>query len=131
MRTEKAPNQYTPLALAYIGDAVYEIYVRTRVLDEHPDMPAHQLHVQAVQYVKAHAQSHSMLFVEPILSEEERTVYKRGRNAKSATMPKNADMIEYKRATGFEALIGYLYLDKQEDRLVEVMSLAYENAKDY
>lgn len=130
MRTEKAPNQYTPLVLAYIGDAIYEVYVRMRILREHTDMPAHKLHVRAVQYVRAHAQSNSMCFLEPLLSEEEAAVYKRGRNAKSATMPKNADVIEYKRATGFEALVGYLYLAEAEDRLREIMQYAYEHAQE-
>lgn len=125
----KKPNQYSPLVLAYIGDAIYEAYVRNRVIEEHEDMPAYKLHRLSVEYVKAHAQSVSMLVAEPLLSEEEEAVYKRGRNAKSATVPKNADLTDYRRATGFEALIGWLYLSKEEKRLEEIMKIAFEAVK--
>ena len=128
MENVKKASQYSPLVLAYIGDAVYEVYVRARVIEEHPDMPAYKLHRLTVQYVKAHAQSDSVFFLENTLSEKELAVYKRGRNAKSATVPKNADLTEYRRATGFEALVGYLYLEKKKDRLNEIMELAYNAA---
>ena len=130
MSIEKAPNQYSPLVLAYIGDGVYELYVRTRVIDENPDMPAHKLHRETVKYVKAHAQSNSIHAICDILAEDEMAVFKRGRNAKSPTVPKNADLTEYRHATGFEALLGYLYLSQKSDRLDEIMKLAYENALD-
>lgn len=126
MENRKKASQYSPLVLAYIGDSVYEVYVRTRVIEEHSDMPAYKLHRLTVQYVKAHAQSDSMIEIEKILNEKEISVYKRGRNAKSATVPKNADLTDYRRATGFEALIGYLYLEQETDRLNEIMALAYE-----
>lgn len=126
----KKPSQLSPLALAYIGDGVYELYVRTRVIEENENMPAYKLHKKTVQHVKAHSQSNSIEAMLPHMNEEETAVYKRGRNAKSNTMPKNADMIEYKRATGFEALIGYLYLKEEHCRLNELMSIAYENALD-
>ena len=128
--TKKKPSQLSPLVLAYIGDGVYELYVRTRVIEEHENMPAYKLHKQTVRYVKAHAQSNSIEAMLEYMSEEETAVYKRGRNAKSNTSPKNADMMEYKRATGFEALIGYLYLSGDEDRLQMLMKIAYENALD-
>lgn len=124
----KPPNQYAPLVLAYIGDAVYEIYVRTRVIAENPNMPAYKLHKQSIKYVKAQAQSNSMLAVAELLSEQEEAVFKRGRNAKSATVPKNADLADYRRATGFEALVGYLYLSEEKDRLEQIMKMAYEHA---
>ena len=130
MSIEKAPNQYSPLALAYIGDGVYELYVRARVIDENPDMPAHKLHKEAVKYVKAHAQSNSIHEIADILTEDEMAVFKRGRNAKSPTVPKNANLTEYRHATGFEALLGYLYLSHNSERLDEIMKLAYENALD-
>lgn len=121
------PALFPPLVLAYIGDGVYELYVRSRIITEHSDMPPHKLHKLSTTCVKATAQSHSMVFIEPILSEEELAVYKRGRNAKSATVPKNADVTAYRRATGFEALIGYLYLKKESERLEEIMKIAYES----
>lgn len=124
----KQPSQYSPLVLAYIGDVVYEIYVRTRIIAEHSDLPAHKLHLYAVKYVKAHAQNNSVRAIEEMLDSDEMAIYKRGRNAKSATVPKNADLAEYRRATGFEALIGYLYLTKNEQRLEEIMKIAFDGA---
>ena len=123
------PGLLPALVLAYIGDAVYETFTRERLLSMHPDMPAHKLHKENVKYVKAGAQSNAMAAIEPILSEQELAVYKRGRNAKSATVPKNADLADYRRATGFEALVGFLHLSKNYDRLAEVMEIAFSNAK--
>lgn len=125
-KTAIDPSLLSPLVLAYIGDGVYELYVRKRIIYEHPDMPAHKLHLLSVRHVKANAQSFSMNVLSEILSEEEAAVYKRGRNAKSATVPKNADVSEYRRATGFEALVGYLYLKNDTDRLLYIMEKAYE-----
>lgn len=125
----KKPGEYSPLALAYIGDSVYEVYVRSRIIAENPNLAAHKLHVESIKYVKAHAQSNSMEAVAPILDESELAVYKRGRNAKSATVPKNADLTDYRRATGFEALVGYLYICARHQRLEEVMKVAFENAQ--
>ncbi|MBR4723403.1 MAG: Mini-ribonuclease 3 [Clostridia bacterium] len=124
----KNPLEYSPLVLAYIGDAVYEIYTRERILKENPNMPAHKLHLENIKYVKAHAQSSSFSAIEPILKEDEQVVFKRGRNAKSGTTPKNADVLEYHRATGLEALFGYLHLSGREERLAELMALAFDNA---
>ncbi len=124
----KKPSQYSPLVLAYIGDSIYEVYVRSRVIREHEDMPAYKLHRLTIEYVKAHAQSNSMETLEPVLTEAELVVYKRGRNAKSATVPKNADLTDYRRATGFEALVGWLYLSGENERLDEIMKIAYESA---
>lgn len=130
MEMSKKPSQFSPLVLAYIGDGVYEVYVRSRVIAEQPDLPPHKLHKVTTQYVKAHAQSNSMLFIEDKLTEKELATYKRGRNAKSPTVPKNADLTDYRRATGFEALIGYLYLNKETERLEELMDYAYNGALD-
>ena len=127
---EKNPLEYSPLVLAYIGDAVYEEYTRERVLLQNPDMPAHKLHIENVKYVKAHAQSRSAVALEEMLTEQEKAVFKRGRNAKSATSPKNADVLEYRRATGLEALFGYLHLCGQAERLTELMRVAFDNAKE-
>lgn len=129
MMNNDNPSVYPALVLAYIGDAVYEVFTRKKVLSINPTMPAHKLHIQNVGYVKAKAQSNAMLVIEPMLSEKELGIYKRGRNAKSATVPKNADLTDYRRATGFEALIGYLHLSKEEERLEELMEIAFQNAK--
>lgn len=130
MNIKKSPSQYSPLALAYIGDGVYELYVRSRVIEENPDMPAHKLHKESVKFVKAHSQSNSIHAIIDMLLEDEVAVFKRGRNAKSPTVPKNADLTDYRHATGLEALIGYLYLSEKTERLNELMKIAYENALD-
>lgn len=122
------PNTCSALVLAYIGDAVYELYTRRRVLSEHSDMPAHKLHRESVLHVKAEAQSNAMSAIEELLTDREYAVYKRGRNAKSATVPKNANLIDYRRATGFEALLGYLELCGEKDRLAELMENAFNNS---
>ena len=119
------PNLYSPLTLAFIGDAVYELYVRTRLM-KFGSLSANKLHKMAIHYVKANAQANSVKAIIDNLSESELSVYKRGRNTKSATVPKNADMADYRMATGFEALLGYLYLDEQTDRLYEIMRMAYD-----
>lgn len=106
-----------PLALAFIGDAVYELFIRTYLVDKNRDMSVHKLHVNAIAFVKAHAQSELMKRLEEKLSEDELAIYKRGRNSKSGTVPKNADVQEYRIATGFETLIGYLYITDQLERL--------------
>ena len=122
------PSQLSPLVLAYIGDGVYELFVRNKIIFEHPDMPPHKLHILSSSHVKAKAQSNSMTVIEELLSEEELSIYKRGRNAKSSTVPKNADVNDYRRATGFEALIGFLYLNKEVERLDELMEIAFTNS---
>ena len=92
-------------------------------------MPAYKLHKVAIGFVKAHAQSESIEHILPLLTDAEEEVYKRGRNAKSPTVPKNADVTEYRRATGFEALIGFLYLDGQSERLEYLMMNAFDAIK--
>ncbi len=113
------PNQYSPLALAYLGDAVYELFVRTYLLRD-LNMPVQKLHKSAISMVNAKAQSDLYQKIKDILTEEETAVYKRGRNTNSHP-PKNADLIDYKSATGVEALIGYLYLKGDSERILELM----------
>lgn len=127
MEFTKAPNLYNPLVLAYIGDSLYDVYVRSRLIAENGDLSAHKLHVEAIRYVKAHGQSDAVLSIEDKLTGDELAAYKRGRNTKSFTVPKNADVGEYRRATGFEALLGWLYVSKKEERLTEIMEMAYES----
>lgn len=121
--TEK-PSMYSPLTLAYIGDSVYEVYVRAHLL-ENGNLPTNRLHKASINYVSAEAQSAFMEIVEPMLTEEEEAVYKRGRNAKSYTVPKHAQLIDYKRATGFEALIGFLYLSENKERIDQIMQIIF------
>lgn len=122
----KDANQYSPLVLAYIGDTLYDLYVRSRLIAQNGDLSAHKLHVAAIRYVKAHGQSAAMAVLEEKLTEQELSAYKRGRNTKSYTVPKNADVGEYRRATGFEALLGWLYVKGDNDRLNEIMELSFD-----
>ena len=130
MENEKRAIDYAPLSLAYIGDGVYELYVRSRIIKENPNLPAHKLHKAAIKYVKAEAQSRSIEAMLPYLTEAETAQFKRGRNAKSPTSAKNASIVDYRRATGFEALIGFLYINKRDERLNELMTIAFDNAKE-
>lgn len=111
-------DMLSPLQLAYIGDAVYELLVRTYLLNKR--LPVNKLHNVAIKYVKAKAQAEIVHLLENILTDEEQRIVKKGRNAKSNTMPKNATVIDYKYATGFEALIGYLYLKGKDARIQEL-----------
>lgn len=123
------PNEYHPLVLAYIGDSLYDVYVRSRLIAEHGGLSAHKLHVRATHFVKAHGQSEAVKAIEDSLCEDELAAYKRGRNTKSFTVPKNADVGEYRRATGFEALLGWLYIGGRTERMNEIMEMSY-NALD-
>ena len=119
----KKPQEMPGLALAYIGDAVWEILVREHLLccgEMKPD----RLHKFATRFVKAKAQSDALHEIAGELTEEETSVMKRGRNAKSGSTPKNADLIDYRHATGFEALLGYLYMQRRYDRLQELAGRA-------
>ena len=122
-------NEYSPLALAYLGDAVYELYVRTRLMEK-ANIPVNTLFVQSTHFVKAEAQFRAYHIILDRLSEEETAVLKRGRNAKSATVPKNADVTHYRCATGVEALIGYLYIKDRHDRIKEIMDIIFDGLSD-
>ena len=108
------------LTLAYIGDAVYEIVIRT-ILVEKGNAQVNKLHQRASKLVKASAQSEIIEKLKEDLTEEELVVYKRGRNAKSYTKAKNASTIDYRRATGFEAVMGYLYLKGDYKRMIDLI----------
>lgn len=114
----------SPLQLAYIGDAVYELMVRTYIIDL--NLKVHELHKKAIDYVKAEGQSKIIHKLKEELSEREVRIFKRGRNAKSNTRSKGADMIDYRYSTGFEALIGDLYLRQEYDRLKEIVKKSIE-----
>ena len=113
---------YSPLALAYIGDGIFDLVIRSIVVGK-GNTGANKLHQRTSQVVKASSQSAMIERLIPYLTEEELSIYKRGRNAKSPTMAKNATMSDYRRATGFEALMGYLYLDDKFERLVELIKI--------
>lgn len=115
-------NSYSPLALAYIGDGVYEMFVRTYVVNK-GNMPVNKMHKTSRELVRASAQAKIYYLIEDVLTENEMAVLKRGRNAKSISVPKNGDVTEYRHATGLEALIGYLYIDGQIERIKELIDL--------
>ena len=124
--TKEEVRQLNPLVLAFIGDGVYEVFIRSYIIDRNRNMPVHKLHIKTISYVRAHEQSNFMNQLTELLNEEELSIYRRGRNAKSGTIPKNADVREYRNATGFEALIGYLYLIDDKERLEELLNRCVE-----
>ena len=111
---------YSPLTLAYIGDAIYDLIIRTLIVERGNSQP-NKLHKRASTLVKASAQAEMIERLLPVLTEEEMSIYKRGRNAKSYTMAKNATMLDYRKATGFEALMGYLYLKGELERMIDLI----------
>ena len=108
------PELLSPLSLAYIGDAVYELYVRQNILAQ--SVKAHNLHYLGVSRVNNNTQASLLMKIEPELTEMEQSVVRRGRNAKGI-VPKNADVQTYRKSTALEALVGYLYLNGEEERL--------------
>lgn len=117
---EQDIRTYSPLTLAYIGDGIYELIVRTVIVGQ-ANRPTHELHKLTTRYVKAQAQAQMLLSLKEELTEEEADVARRGRNAKPYTTAKNASRADYHKATGFEALMGYLYLTGQTERLLELV----------
>jgi ribonuclease III family protein len=122
--TDWKPEELSPLALAFIGDAVWEVYARNHVLASGVRKP-NQLHRMTTQYVRAGAQARLVDELTPSLLPEEQDIVRRGRNAKSAHVRKNADVLEYRHSTGFEALIGYLYGSGQTGRLEQLCAQAF------
>ena len=118
-------GMYSPLVLAYIGDAVYEVIIRTIIVNR-GNCPVNQMHKKSSSLVKAATQAEFIMLLMEELTEEEQAIYKRGRNAKSATAAKNATIQDYRMATGFEALIGYLYLKGNKERLIELIGHALQ-----
>jgi ribonuclease-3 family protein len=118
----KVPSQMNPLVLAYIGDAIYEMFIRQHVVSLSNHRP-NDLHRLATRFVSAKAQAKALELWMPVLTEEEADVVRRGRNAKSGTSPKNTDILVYRHSTAFECLLGYLYYCGRHDRLEELMRL--------
>lgn len=127
---KKDIRTYSPLTLAYLGDAVYDLIIRTLLLEE-GNAPVNTLHKRTSRIVKASAQAALIHAVEERLTKEELAVYKRGRNAKSATAAKNASITDYRAATGLEALLGYLYLEGQMERILELVKQGLEETGEY
>ncbi len=118
-------NEYSPLNLAYIGDAVFEVFVRTMVI-ENGNMPVSKLHKISKEFVNAKAQAEMFEKIKDRVTPEELAVLKRGRNAKSFTSAKNASITDYRHATGLEALFGYLYIKGENERLAEIFNMCIE-----
>ena len=123
-KEEEKINMMAPLTWAYIGDAVFELYIRTYLINK-TNLKPHKLHVEAIKYVKAPAQAKALQKIEEMLTDKEKEIVKRGRNAENHHIAKNATVQEYMYSTAFEALIGYLYLTKQEKRLKEIQKILF------
>ena len=121
-------NQMSPLVWAYIGDSVYEQYIR-EYLVTNTEFKPHKLHIEATKFVKASAQANILQSIESVLTDDEKDIVRRTRNTKNHHLPKNSNVQEYMYATAFEGLIGYLYLSKQNERLNEILKLSLNSMK--
>ena len=119
-------NTYSPLVLAYIGDCVFDLIIKSMMINK-GNNKVHKLHEMTSSYVQASAQSFMMRAMQEHLTETEHAVYRRGRNAKSVSPAKNQSITDYRRATGFEALLGYLYLNKEYKRLVDLVKIGLDS----
>ncbi|MEE0883606.1 MAG: ribonuclease III domain-containing protein [Faecalimonas sp.] len=122
-------REYSPLTLAYIGDCIYDLVIKSLVINE-GNKQVNKLHQETSRLVQASAQSLMMRAMQEHLTEEEHAVYKRGRNAKSVSPAKNQSITDYRRATGFEALLGYLYLKKDYKRLLDLVKIGLDSLDD-
>ena len=120
-RTKQEVELMSPLTWAYIGDAVYELFIRNKLINE-TNLKPHKLHIEAIKYVKAKSQAEKLNEIYETLTDEEKDIVRRGRNTQNHHLPKNANVQEYMYSTAFEALIGYLYLTKQNARLKEILN---------
>lgn len=123
-RNESEVNMMSPLTWAYVGDCVYELYIRTELINR-TNLKPHKLHIESIKYVKAQAQAEFLKKIYDDLTEEEQEIIRRGRNAENHHLPKNCNIQDYMYATAFEALIGYLYLRKQNKRLEEILDKVF------
>lgn len=122
-KNENEVNTMSPLIWAYVGDCIYELHIRMTLINNTRLKP-HMLHVNSIKYVKAEAQAQTLKKIENDLTEQEREIVRRGRNTQNHHLPKNASVEDYSLSTAFEALIGYLYLTKQDKRLEEILNKA-------
>ena len=121
-------NTYSPLALAYIGDSIYDVIIKSLVINS-GNKQVNKFHQETSSFVQASTQSLMMRTMQEHLTDEEHGVYKRGRNAKSVSPAKNQSMTDYRRATGFEALLGYLYLKKDYKRMIDLVKIGLDSLK--
>ena len=126
---ETEAELYSPLTLAYIGDSIYDLIIKTKVISE-GNKQVKKLHQMTSGMVQASAQSEMMRVLQELLTEEEHAVYKRGRNAKSVSPAKNQSLTDYRRATGFEALMGWLYLKKDWKRMIDLIKIGLEHLEE-
>ena len=122
-------HSYSPLTLAYIGDSIYDLIIKSLVINQ-GNRQVNKLHKETSMYVQASPQSLMMRAMQEELTEEEHAVYKRGRNAKSVSPAKNQSITDYRRATGFEALLGYLYLKKEWKRMLDLVKIGLDSLKE-
>ena len=122
-------HSYSPLTLAYIGDSIYDLIIKSLVINQ-GNRQVNKLHKETSMYVQASTQSLMMRAMQEELTEEEHAVYKRGRNAKSVSPAKNQSITDYRRATGFEALLGYLYLKKEWKRMLDLVKIGLDRVKE-
>lgn len=115
----------SPLVWAYVGDSVYELFIRTHLINNSNAKP-HKLHIESIKYVKAKAQADILKKITDNLTEEEKDVVRRGRNTENHHVAKNSNVADYSQSTAFEALIGYLYLTKQDERLEEILNMCID-----
>jgi len=118
-------KQLSPLVLAFVGDSVFDLFIRSRLAMKKNESP-HKMHIKATGYVKAEAQGRIAICLHDMLDDEEKEIFRRGRNSNPATVPKNANMIDYRHATAFETVLGYLYLVGNYERLNRLMNAAAE-----
>lgn len=121
-------STFSPLPLAFLGDGVYEIIIRTLIVDQGNTSPS-RLHKQSAHIVKAQSQAKVIDLLEEDLTEEEKDIVRRGRNAKSNTHAKNASVMDYRKATAFEALLGYLYLKGEDERILSLVETGLKKGK--
>lgn len=121
MKNETEVNLMSPLVWAYVGDCVYELFIRTHLV-ETTKLKPHKLHIETIKYVKAKAQADILEKLQDTLTDKEKEIVRRARNAENHHLPKNADPADYMHATAFEGLIGYLYLSEQKERLEEILN---------
>ena len=124
-KSEEEVNMLSPLTWAYVGDCIFELYIRANLVNKYKLKP-HKLHIETIKYVKAKAQADFLKSIEDKLTEKELNLVRRARNTQNHHLPKNAELADYTYATAFEALIGYLYLTKQDERLNEILEKCFK-----
>ena len=125
MKSKEEVNLMSPLVWAYVGDSVYELYIREKLVNA-TNLKPHKLHIESIKYVKAKAQADILKSIMDKLTDEEKDIVRRARNAENHHLPKNAEPEDYMYSTAFEGLIGYLYLCKKDERLKEILEMCIQ-----